>query len=558
MPTASRTVRDLADSHLTALAELDPFQATWLGLPNNGGMRDFSPAGREAEDELCRRTLARLDRIDEPDDEDERRCARLLRERLVAALQVSEIGEHLRAVQNILGPMQSLRLIFTIMPTATEDGWAAVAHRMAALPEAVDGYRASLSEGARRGLFAAPRQVTTMMEQLTEWRSAAGGKGWFAEFTATADVSPALRTELDSAARAAIESTDGLRSWLGSDYLPRTDGTPDAVGAERYRVLARFRTGADLDLAEAYDWGWSEYRRLVVELREQASRVLPGATVSEAVCHLDQHGEVVVGVEEIRQRLQDMIDQTLADLDGTHFDLADPVKVVESRIAPAGSAAAPYYSRPAQDFSRPGRTWLPTLGMTRFALWRLVSTWYHESVPGHHLQFGHWCTLDSRLSRYQTTDGSVSAMTEGWALYAERLMDELGYLDDPGARLGYVSAQLRRAIRVIADIGMHLELPIPSDAPHGAGRTWTPEVGRELMRTDSRQSDAFVESELVRYLGVPAQAIGYKLGERAWLAGRDAARRRHGSGFDLKAWHMSALSLGGLGLADLTTELAKL
>lgn len=558
MPNASRTVRDLADAHVTALAELDPFQATWLGLPGDGGMRDFSPAGHEAEDELCRRTLAQLNRIDEPVDEVELRCARLLRERLEAALAASEIGEHLRAVQNILGPVQSMRLVFTVMPTSTEDDWAAVARRMAALPEAVSGYMATLSEGMRRGLFAAPRQVTTMMAQLAEWCAAGDGKGWYAEFVATADVSPALRGELDGAARAAIESTSALRQWLASDYLSRAAGTPDAVGVERYRVLARFRTGAELDLAEAYEWGWAEYRRLVAEQREQAGRVLPGASVWEAVRYLDEHGESVVGVEQIRLRLQGMIDQALSDLDGTHFDLAEQVKVVESRIAPPGSAAAPYYSRPAQDFSRPGRTWLPTLGRTRFSLWRLVSTWYHESVPGHHLQFGHWATLGGELSRYQTGVGSVSAMTEGWALYAERLMDELGYFDDAGARLGYVGAQLRRAVRVVADIGMHLELDIPGDAPVGAGERWTAEWGRELLKTESRQGDAFVESELVRYLGVPAQAIGYKLGERAWLAGRDAARARLGSGFDLKAWHMAALSLGALGLDDLTVELGRL
>ncbi len=521
-------------------------------------MKDFSPDGQAAEDELCRRALARLDRLDEPDDEVEIRCGRLLRERLDAALAYSEIGEHLRAVQNIIGPVQSMRLIFTVMPTATEDDWAAIARRMAALPGAVTGYIATLSEGVRRGLFAAPRQVTTMMEQLREWRGAAGGRAGSPSSPPRHGCPRCCGPSSTSRRGPPSRRPKALRTWLGTDYLARAEGTPDAVGEERYRVLARFRTGADLDLAEAYEWGWSEYRRLAAEQAEQADRVLPGASVREAVRHLDTHGEVVVGVEEIRLRLQELIDQALDDLDGTHFDLAEPVKVVESRIAPPGSAAAPYYSRPAQDFSRPGRTWLPTQGRTRFPLWKLVSTWYHESVPGHHLQFAHWATLHDRLSTYQTGVAQVSAMTEGWALYAERLMDELGYLVDPGARLGYVGAQMARAVRVIVDIGMHLELAVPGDSPVGPGLRWTPDLGRELVKTESRQTDAYVESELVRYLGVPAQAIGYKLGERAWLAGRDAAARRHGSDFDLKSWHMSALSLGALGLGDLTTELARL
>jgi uncharacterized protein (DUF885 family) len=552
----ARVVRDLADAYVSAITELDPFQATWLGLRDDR-MRDLSPAGQQAHDELARRTLADLDVLERDANGglagDERRCARLLRERLTVGLEVSESGEHLRSVQNIVGPLQAARNIFSMMPTSSEDDWAVIASRMAKLGVATTGYRASLAEGARRGLFAAPRQVVTQVEQLEVW---AQGKGWFADFTAPADVSPTLRAELDSAAATANAAIDDLRTWLVEDYLPRTDGTPDAVGAQRYALLARMRNGADLDLAEAYEWAWDQYRELVVRQREQANLILPGATLDEAVQHLDTHGEVVDGVDRIQARLQEVIDTALADLDGTHFDLAEQVKRVESRIAPPGSAAAPYYTRPSPDFSRPGRTWLPTLGRTRFPLWKLMSTWYHESVPGHHLQFAHWATLADQLSNYQTSVGSVSAMTEGWALYAERLMDELGYLAEPGAQLGHIDAQMRRVIRVIIDIGMHLELPIPADSPVGAGRTWTPELGRELFRNGSPRDDAFVDSEIIRYLGVPGQAIGYKLGERAWLAGRAAAAAARGSDFDLKSWHMRALSLGAMGLGDLTTELA--
>jgi uncharacterized protein (DUF885 family) len=293
-------------------------------------------------------------------------------------------------------------------------------------------------------------------------------------------------------------------------------------------------------------------------MAEQAERVLPGATARDAMTHLDTHGTAVIGVPQIRRWLQELLDETVDELDGTHFDLPDPVKIVEARIAPKGSAAAPYYTRPTQDFSRPGRTWLPVGARTRFPLWKLVSTWYHEGVPGHHLQYGQWATLAGDLSTFQTNLGSVNANSEGWALYAERLMDELGYLTDPAVRLGYLEAQMRRAIRVIIDIGMHLRLGLPSDAPLAAGETWTPRLGREFLGAHTARDDVFLESEIVRYLGVPAQAICYKVGERAWLAGRAAARSARGAAFDLKSWHTSALALGALGLADLTDELAKL
>ena len=86
---------------------------------------------------------------------------------------------------------------------------------------------------------------------------------------------------------------------------------------------------------------------------------------------------------------------------------------------------------------------------------------------------------------------------------------------------------------------------------------WTRETAREFLGRSGRPPE-FLDSEIVRYLGWPGQAISYKLGERAWLAGRDAARAARGAGFDLAAWHAAALSLGALGLDDLADELARL
>jgi uncharacterized protein (DUF885 family) len=349
-----------------------------------------------------------------------------------------------------------------------------------------------------------------------------------------------------------------LRTYLRETYAPQVEGTPDIAGRERYALGARMWTGADLDLEEAYAWGWEEYARIDVEMRTEADRVRPGATPLEAMRHLDEHGEAVQGVEAIRERLQAMMDEAITALDGTHFDLAEPVRRVEAMIAPPGSAAAPYYTRPSLDFSRPGRTWLPTMGRDRFPLWDLVSTWYHEGVPGHHLQLAQWVHVAGELSRYQVSLGSVSATTEGWALYAERLMDELGFLTDPGHRLGYLDAQQMRAIRVIIDIGMHLELEIPTGQDFHPGERWTPELAREFFGANSGRDAEFLDSEIVRYLGWPGQAISYKLGERAWLAGRAAAQQAKGDSFDPKAWHMAALSLGSLGLDDLADELARL
>ena len=226
-------------------------------------------------------------------------------------------------------------------------------------------------------------------------------------------------------------------------------------------------------------------------------------------------------------------------------------------IAPPGGAAAMYYTGPSEDFSRPGRTWYPTQGRTTFPLWREVSTCYHEGVPGHHLQVAEVKYLSGQLSRFQRVFGFLSGHGEGWALYAERLMGELGYLEDPAYELGMLGAQAMRAVRVIVDIGMHLELAIPANERYHPGETWTGELALPFVIERSCEPEHFMRSEVDRYLGWPGQAISYKVGERVWLEARADAQKRHAADFDLKQFHSYALDLGGMGLGPLRDELGR-
>ncbi|MFT9671032.1 DUF885 domain-containing protein [Streptomyces rhizosphaericola] len=558
--SSSALPRQIADAYVDALIELDPITGTYLGIPESSRrLPDLSPAGQEASADLIRTTLLKLDeaeRLPGADSDEERRCARLLRERLTAELAVHEAEEGLRTVSNLHSPAHSLVQVFTLTPTATEEDWAAVLERLGAVPAAVEGYRASLGLGLERKLYAGPRATATFVGQLTEWSGEGDSAAFFADLVAPAP--EALRPQLTEAAGLATGSLAALRDWVRDVYAPAIEGAPDTVGRERYARWSRYYNGTDLDLDEAYAYGWSEYHRLLAEMKAEAAQILPGASPWEALAHLDVHGKHIEGVDEVREWLQGLMDEAIEKLDGTHFDLAERVRKVESHIAPPGGAAAPYYTGPSEDFSRPGRTWLPTMGETRFPVYDLVSTWYHEGVPGHHLQIAQWTHVADSLSRYQASVGMVSANAEGWALYAERLMDELGFLSDAERRLGYLDAQMMRACRVIVDIGMHLELEIPADSPFHPGERWTPALAQEFFGNHSGRPADFVESELTRYLSMPGQAIGYKLGERAWLLGRENARAAHGAAFDLKSWHMAALSQGSLGLDDLVDELSRL
>ncbi|MGB5951742.1 MAG: DUF885 domain-containing protein [Ornithinimicrobium sp.] len=557
------TPRELADAYVYCLADLDTSVATALGLvQHDDRVPDFSPAAQQELADVATDTLSRLEVLENNPPEGrwgdiERRCAAVLRDRLGVELEAHEAGEHFREVRNLFGPPQQVRQLFSMMPTESAPDWACIGARMAKVEDSLLSYVAALEQGRELGLFAAPRQVSTVIDQLDDWVQTQ----WFESFVRPgAEAYPELAQELGEAAQQASHGANSLRDYLHSTYLPAAADTPDAVGAKRYALNARRWTGADLDLTETYQWGWRQFLDLRAEMETLAEQILPGSTPVQAMHHLDTEGEVVEGVHAVQERLQAMMDQAIADLDGQHFDIAEPIRTVKAMIAPSGSAAAPYYSRPSLDFSRPGQTWLPTQGKTSFPLYDLVSTWYHEGVPGHHLQLAQWVYLAPQLSVYQTTLGSSSGATEGWALYAERLMDELGYLDTE-AKIGYLDAQMMRAIRVVIDIGMHLCLTIPDDSPLAPGQRWTPELAEEFFAMHSGRPLDFINSEIIRYLGWPGQAISYKVGERAWLAGREAAQAAalaRGEDFDLKAWHMAALSLGAMGLADLEAELAQL
>ncbi|GDY47349.1 hypothetical protein SANT12839_082310 [Streptomyces antimycoticus] len=223
--------RQVADSYVDALIELDPITGTYLGVPESSRrLPDFSPDGAEAVADLSRTTLARLAEAEArpgADGDAERRCARLLRERLTAELAVHDAHEGLRAVSNLSSPLHSVRGIFTVMPSETEEDWAAVAARLRAVPAALEGYRASLAEGLRRNLPAGPRQVATVLEQLTEWIGTDGG--WFADFTAEGP--DALRGELDEAAAEATGALVALRDWLRETYARPSRAPPMWWGA---------------------------------------------------------------------------------------------------------------------------------------------------------------------------------------------------------------------------------------------------------------------------------------------------------------------------------------
>jgi uncharacterized protein (DUF885 family) len=555
-------IDDLANRYVDEWAPLDPLGATYVGIAGyDHDLTDLTPDGYAALADLDRRTLAALRGV-EAGGTGEQVAKEAMEERLTASLARYDAGEVLSQLNVVEDPLHSVRSIFDLMPLEGEPAAANVASRLSQVPRALEQIKQSLEYAAGHGRVAAQAQIVEVAKQCDTWTDPAGDN-FYPELArrviAAGSLPDALRADLERDATAAAAATADFARYLREEFAPRGAAT-SAVGRERYELASQYFLGDTVDLDETYAWGFEELARLEAEMRVASGKIVPDGGVDEAVAELDRDpGRTIPGKEAFRDWMQELSDRAVAELAGTHFDIPEQIRRLECCLAPTSDGSI-YYTGPTEDFSRPGRMWWAVpQGITGFSTWREVTTVYHEGVPGHHLQVAQTVVRAELLNRWQRLLCWVSGHGEGWALYAENLMDELGYLQDPGDRLGMLDSSAFRAARVIVDIGMHLELAIPRDNPFGfhPGERWTPELGWEFMRAHCRVPDENLRFELNRYLGWPGQAPSYKVGERTWLQARADAKARKGAGFDLKAFHRDALNLGSLGLGPLKAALAR-
>jgi len=537
----------LAEDYLDAYADLNPIMATFIGLSGyDDRMPDLSPAGLDAVSDLAQRTLAQI-AAGHPADDVDRVTAAALTERLEVSSDLHALGADLSELNNIASPVQALRDVFDLMPTDTTEHWRTVATRLNGIRAAIDGYIASLRLAASRGDVAAQRQVKAC---ITQCESNLGPDGFFANFTASAgtkdgELPDSLRSDLDRAGHAAQAGYQTLRDFLAEELLAQAPET-DAVGRDKYAPHSRTFLGATIDLEETYAWGQAELARITQLMLDTSDQIKSGASIREAIEFLDTDpARKLVGPDALQAWMQQTSDAAISALADTHFDIPEPIRTLECKIAPTNTGGI-YYTGPSDDFTRPGRMWWSVpAGVMEFATWRELTTVYHEGVPGHHLQVAQTVYRKELLNRWRRLASWVSGHGEGWALYAEWLMADLGYMDDPGNRLGLLDGQSLRAARVVLDIGIHCGFEAPAEVGGGA---WDYDKAWQFLTSHANMAEGFLRYELDRYLGWPGQAPSYKVGERIWLQLRDQTRAQDPEAFELKAFHRRALDIGSVGL----------
>ncbi len=534
-------IEDFADRLLRDMTGLDPCTAVVeAGEQDVEGLTDYSPEGHQARADLAARALRELVLGDALPVATPLHAH--LAERLHARIAFHDAGEDLRELHAAAtGPLQLIRqAVEAAVPgrgaggAAYEQGWARVGARLAAIPATLDGFARSLLLAAERGHLPARRQVELVTRRC---------RNWIDDDVALVerDGEGRQRASLQAAATGARQAYQRLAEMLTADLAPQAVDE-EAFGQQRYALWVRTFLGAQPDLGELYDWGWDEFSAIEAELIAEAKAL--GGSVPEVLAWLDSPDApgTLRSREEFGAWLQELLEAATEQLHGVYFDIPAPLRRIESRLTASSGIG---YTGPSRDLTRPGRVWwsLPDDDKASFPTWYAYSIAYHEGVPGHHLQLGYEVCRGGLGQRLNLL-GGLSGSQEGWALYAERFMDELGLYAQPGARLGYLFMQLLRAARVVLDIGLHLRLPMPS----GDGTLWTPDAALRLLRDRCHQGP-HASAELARYLGRPGQALASKAGERMWLAGRSS------SSGDRRAFHRRALELGSLGLDQLTAAL---
>ena len=511
------------------LAAISPTLATQIGIDGHDGeLQDFSPEYWDRVADRMRDLIADVDALndstDDSDDEDDfddvdNLTAAILRDRLCMKLELHHRGELLRQLNNIASPIQEIRDSFALMPRVTEQDFDAIASRMSRIPAALAGYRESLAEAASAGDVASHRQIDTVINQceaLGESDSQLDELGLPPE------------SKIVEEAKAAFTQ---MADWLSTELGPKSPHD-DAVGRERYELFAELFHGRNVDLDEGYAWAQEELKRTVDKQKQIARKLYDDDSVAAAYRHLNQDERYTIHGTDNLLAWMNSVNEDVANV----FPIPEGMPPVECAIDRAGSGGI-FYTPPSDDMIRPGTMWwsVPE-GQETFHTWQELTTVFHEGIPGHHLQHAYALLNRGELNFWRRSVCWNSAHGEGWALYAEHLMD--GYREDLGYRMGLLDSMRLRLARVMVDIGVHLK----KTTPEGTG-VWDAQYAKAFLRDNTAMAEANLAFELDRYMGWPGQAPSYALGFKDWIDLRDQALSR---GMTQDEFHTKALSLGSM------------
>lgn len=550
-PHPARPIETIADEYVRAWFERHPEWATAEGVAgaDHSRLTDRRPGATAAWEA---REDAWLDEVRASNSAGREGAAEVvydfLRERLEASVGLRALREELWAVSATFNSWQAgMALVARLQPVETPEDRAAALARFRGLPEYLEDEIANLKEGLERGYRAARVNVEGAIEQMDALLATPTAESPF--------FLPALRTDDPGFVRELTEVVESLRpaiaryrEFLVEEYLPAAREevavSADAGGMAAYRAAVRMNVSVDLPPEEIHAIGHRELESIEARMREIAELSFGTSDVrgllerlrSEPEYTFDSREEMIEVARAAVARAGEAMSDWFGLLPRAGIEV-EPYPPFQEKSAPGGQ-----YNPAPDDGSRPALYLINTYGAERHSRAGLESTAFHETWPGHHLQVA--LAKESAASHPITRYFGVAGFIEGWALYSERLADEMGLFTNDVDRMGLLSNEALRAARLVVDSGLH-------------ALGWSRERAIEFLVAHTTEPRSTATAEIDRYIAVPGQATAYMLGRNEILRLREEARERLGADFDIAEFHDRMLEDGGVTLGFLRRKIGR-
>jgi uncharacterized protein (DUF885 family) len=536
----------------------NPTLATSIGDPRyDDRFGDISPAGIAAETRRLGGVLARARAIDEG--------SLSAGDRLTRTALITEVESQLAqlscgfqewTVDPLGGPQVELMSLSDYTLIETPKDAARYVKRMRASGRYLDDHIANLKSGLAKGKSASRDAVQKTIEQLERLgRTRVDSLGaWKPAVAKHATWTPSDERRFAKDLRAALEGSlvpalGRYREFLQSQVLPAArppekSGLGELPGgADCYRQMIRVHTSLDLDPDELHRLGLEEvakFRRALSDLGQKVFGTTDLAVIQrrlrdDPAMHFKSSEEVETKARQTLTRAQSAVPAWFGKIQPK---APCEVKVMGMHEAPYSTIA--YYRQPSADGRRPGTYMINTYLPETRPRYEAEALAFHEAVPGHHLQIAVAQELTD-IPEFRKHQG-VTAFVEGWALYTERLADEMGLYSSDLDRMGLLSFDAWRSCRLVVDTGLHAQ-------------GWTRRQAIDYMTENSLLAENNIVNEVDRYLTWPGQALAYKVGQLEILRLRDEAKKKLGARFDIKAFHDAVLGNGAVSLPVLRQQI---
>jgi uncharacterized protein (DUF885 family) len=554
MTLVSSPVDDLAERFFTATLERDPLTASVIGRHEyDGRLPDLSPEAAAADRRTFQALRSEAEELSpDPGEPEEALTLSAIRSVADAELAWLEADPTSYTLDVTWGLQSSLLSMASYQPLRSPADGEAALSRWRSIAPTVDQQVANLRRGLAEGRTPIRDSAEKVAGQLREALAAAPEEdallipirerpveGWADEAwrrfatelqrVVADEARPALARLLDFVEREALpHGRSGEEAGLGS--------LPD--GGELYARLVRAETTTTLTPEAIHATGLAEVERIDAEMAELGRRILGTGSLAETQAALRSdprmHFETAEQVVEVAERSLARANEAVP----AWFGRVPRTPCVVTPMLPHEEqhTTIAYYREPAADGSRPGRYYINTWQPQTRPRYEAEALAFHEAVPGHHLQIALAQELPA-LPDFRR-HANLTGFIEGWGLYTERLGDEMGLYSGDLDRLGMLSFDAWRACRLVVDTGMH-------------AMGWSRARAIGFMLEHSALAQNNIVNEVDRYLGRPAQALAYKVGQLTISRLRREAEERLGTAFDVRAFHDAVLGHGPLPLDTL-------